>query len=187
LSVAKFDVRANWWISCLISNYFSRWYTYTIGAIMGEQEAIEEDLFDAQEEIEKTATRLAGGKVVKPPTAAPTKKSSRSSRSSSSSSSLAQIEAAEVSVVASADATAVATATAMAAASNPSGRRRQLTDIKLESKDSAASYLGKYHEQAAAQSKYRHLKLLCNMTCMTHYIVCFYFYFYHFTMYLLSS
>ena len=54
----KFDKDANWWIHCLTSNYLSRWYTYTIRAVMDHQREIEQDLFTKQIEIELHAVTL---------------------------------------------------------------------------------------------------------------------------------
>ena len=62
----------------MVSNYFSRWYVYTINAINVEQQNIEEELFAAQEVVEKKALEMLN--IHRPSSTMSTPRASPSSR-----------------------------------------------------------------------------------------------------------
>jgi hypothetical protein len=55
----------------LVGNYFARWYRYTIKVIKAEQQAIEEELFETQAEVEKQALELMSAKPTLSPSTSP--------------------------------------------------------------------------------------------------------------------
>ena len=58
----KFNMKSNWWIHCLTSNYLSKWYKHTINDIVKFQKKLEEDLFSLQMEVELAALSLNSAK-----------------------------------------------------------------------------------------------------------------------------
>jgi hypothetical protein len=57
-TVYKMDLKSNWWIHCLTSNYLRKWYIHTIVDIQMHQEKLELEMFQKQAKIEKQAIEI---------------------------------------------------------------------------------------------------------------------------------
>jgi hypothetical protein len=145
-SIDKFDIRSNWWITNLVSNHFSRWYAYTVKVIREEQRAIEEDLFEAQEEIERRAMdMIENGKYMR------SNAVFRASEASERTFPGTTEDTVDMQKVSGAEASSVVLRAAFSSSGPP--QRRDLTDIKLTGKESAEAFLAKYHDRAATESE----------------------------------
>eukprot|EP00602_Paraphysomonas_sp_CaronLab_P001527 CAMPEP_0185030236 /NCGR_PEP_ID=MMETSP1103-20130426/17058_1 /TAXON_ID=36769 /ORGANISM="Paraphysomonas bandaiensis, Strain Caron Lab Isolate" /LENGTH=696 /DNA_ID=CAMNT_0027565273 /DNA_START=81 /DNA_END=2171 /DNA_ORIENTATION=- len=53
----KLDRSKNYWAHCVVGNYLSRWYKWTIGDVQSFQKQMEEKIFSAQSKIEASAVK----------------------------------------------------------------------------------------------------------------------------------
>ena len=51
------DRASNWWVFCLLSNYLSRWFSWTLPSVQWYQALIEGELYDLTQKFEKDLTK----------------------------------------------------------------------------------------------------------------------------------
>ena len=56
-SLYYFERSSNWWIHCMVSNYISKWYRYTLPDVRKLQRSIETTLFSRQPTVEMEAVK----------------------------------------------------------------------------------------------------------------------------------
>jgi Peptidase family C69 len=155
-------------VVCVLFSFFSypdKFDIYTIGAIMNEQTDIEEDLFEAQEQIEKKALQLLSSSPTPSPTMVPVSAPSKAPTTPVAAPSAVP--------------TVLATYPPSAAPSVKSKgsvvtKAMALSEAAIEReghiRDSAATFLAKYHDEAASNSKYYVIIMLlsiCALSCMS--------------------